>query len=127
MKKIFLIIFPAVLILACNRSKGPSICTDDFRMITLVIKHSSGQLAVLDSSYTVRVNTGEKIRPQQNMGMGYYVVLDDGYQPILKNREEDFRFVGWKNNIIVADQVYRIGADNCHIYKKTGLDSLVLQ
>ena len=126
MKKLLLLVFSVITFSACDNSDD-RICTEEFRMIIVSIRNNAHQPDALDSTYTVRQASGEKIRPEQTMGAGLYVVLDDNFQPTLKNKEEDFRFIGWKNNAVIVDQPYRIGADNCHIYKKTGADSLMLQ
>ena len=127
MKILLTLLSTVILVTACNRCEDEIICTEEFRMIVLTLKDNSEQPGILDSSYTIRQSTSEKIRPEQSMGAGYYVVLDDAYHPQLKNKEDNFRFVGWKNNTIVVDELYKIAADNCHILKRSGADTLSLQ
>ena len=129
MKKIFLLVAAALYLSSCSKcdDQNDFICTQEFRMVTIKVKSQGDENVTLDSAYTIRQSTNQKIRPEQQAGTDYYVVLDDSYHPQLKNKEDNFRFVGWKNNQVVVDQVYRIGGDNCHISKKSGADSVTLQ
>lgn len=96
-------------------------------MITLKVESPTKAAVTLDSSYTIRLSNNERIQPQQPMVPGSYVVLDDTYHPKLRKAEDRFRFVGWRNNQIVVDQTYDIAGDNCHINKRSGVDSVVVQ
>jgi len=125
MKKLFLFFLPALWAFSCDRNQV--VCTMELRMITVHVKNTNGNPAVLDSSYTLRTATNEKIRPEQHGSHGAYVVLDDSYHPVLKRREEHFRFIGWKNNTIVVDLPYTIAGDDCHIGKVAGADSVTIQ
>jgi len=124
--KSFLSTFFVFLIASCS-NKNQIACTQEFRMVTVNLRLQNGEAASLDSSYTVRVSNGEKIKPQQPLSHGAYVVLDDNYHPKLKNGEDRFRFVGWKNNQVAIEKEYSIAADDCHIYKKVGEDAVTLQ
>jgi len=128
MKNTLLFLLLTALVLSCTKkSSGDGIiCTQEFRMITLHVRTASNQQATLDSAYTLRISTGEKFYPEQSLsGMGV-VVLDDRYQPRLQHTQDNFRFVGWKGGQVVVDQPYRIGADACHIYKVSGVDSVLV-
>lgn len=127
MKTLFVLFITGVLISACTRCGDEIICTDDLRMILLNVQGTGEQTGILDSAYTIRQSTGEKIRYPQPLGPGHYVVLDDTYQPELRNQEDMFRFIGWKNNAIVVNEEFIIGADNCHIFKRSGADSIRIQ
>ena len=129
MKKAFVFILSALYLTACQKKsddKDGIVCTAEFRMITLTVSGQGEQSANLDSSYTVRVSTQAKLRPTQQAGNNKYVVLDDSYHTLLKNSQENFRFVGWKNNQIVVDELYTISGDNCHISKKSGADTVAV-
>src|SRR5918993_3089692 len=81
MKKALLFFIPVLAFTACEKcdDEDGEVCTADFRMITLTVKSSSMTAIALDSVYTIRQSTNEKIRPQQPMAPGVYVVLDDSY------------------------------------------------
>ena len=129
MKKAFLFFIPVLAFTACEKcdDEDGEVCTDEFRMITLTVKSSSMTAITLDSVYTIRQSTNEKITPQQPMAPGIYVVLDDSYHSKLKKTDDNFRFVGWRSNQIVVDQNFRIAGDNCHITKRSGIDSVMVQ
>ena len=129
MKKNLLAFLPLLTLAACCKEEAGNddICTQELRMITLHITSATKAPILLDSSYTVRLSTNERIYPQQQMTPGRYVVLDDSYHPKLRKAEDDFRFVGWRNNQVVVSETYRIAGDNCHIDRRSGADSVVVQ
>ncbi len=101
-------------------------CTSILVTVPVQVKTFSDKPVSLDEVYTVRVKTNEKITYQQNMGGGRYYVLDDSYQRKLKNRSEQFQFVGVKNGRVVISEMYTISADCCHIKKVSGKDLIVI-
>ena len=113
-------------IVFCSCHQG-IICTTEFRMVMLKVKNSVGNPVVLDSFYTVRQSNNQKIHSLANPPDGFYVVLDDSHHSQLQMSEDNFRFLGWKNNQLIVDELYRIGADNCHISRNSGVDSVVVQ
>lgn len=128
MKKIALAAAAALFFTACKKCVEPGIvCTQEFRMIMLKVESPAKVPVALDSFYTLRISNSERIQAQQGMQPGYYVVLDDSYQPRLKGKEEDFRFLGWRGGQQVVNEAYRIAADNCHISKRSGADSVTVQ
>jgi hypothetical protein len=127
-KIILLFAFLCVFLGSCEKCDDEQlICTEEFRMVTIKLKNALAGPIVLDSSYTIRQSNNERIRPEQQVLPGSYVVLDDSYHYKLKNQEDNFRFYGWKNNQLIADQLFRIGGDNCHINKISGADIFVVQ
>jgi hypothetical protein len=128
MKKMFFALLPVLALAACSKcDEDDNICTNEFRMIILKVESPSKAPVTLDSAYTIRLSNNDRFRSQEQTAPGSYVVLDDSYHPKLKKAEDNFRFVGWRNNQIVVDQTYRISGDNCHINKRTGADSVVVQ
>jgi hypothetical protein len=129
MKKILVLLSAPLFLLSCDKDKEETsvICTADFRMIRLKVKGTNDNIITLDSAYTTRISNNQRFVSQQQGGPGYYVVMDDSYQQELAETEDNFRFTGWKNNQLVVNELYRIGADKCHIYKKSGADSVVVQ
>lgn len=103
----------------CDKTMG-DVCTDEFRMVTVSVQSAGGTPVVLDSVYTIRQSNGERINPEQPNSAGIYVVLDDSYHSRLRKTEDDFRFVGWRNNSVAVDEVYHISGDKCHINKHSG-------
>lgn len=115
---------------AGDHSCENAICTEIFKMITVHVTTTDGSPVVLDDYYTMRVSTGEKIKPQPSMDNGYFVVLDDSYQKTIPAKhmlQQEFRFVGIKNGKEVINESYMILADCCHIEQKSGKTEIVLQ
>jgi hypothetical protein len=102
-------------------------CTAMFAMISVQVTDTNGQPLILDEHYTLRVRTGEKVTPQQQLTAGTYVILDDSYQRSLVNQTEDFRFVGKKNGTTVINETYRLSADCCHVKKESGNATIVIK
>lgn len=124
MKKVFALTSVAAMIIAgcCTEP----ICTEEFRMVNLQVRSSSHQPVILDSAYTIRAGNAERIT-YPAMGAGYYTVLDDSYQPKLKRDKDQFTFYGFLGGVKVVEEVYSISADNCHIRKEGGKDSVAIQ
>ena len=127
MKKLLFCLVPVLAITACNKSGTGIICTQELRMITLKVMTPAKSPVSLDSAYTIRVSNNERINYQHQMSVGTYVVLDDSYHHRLRRHEDQFRFIGWKNNQVVVNELYRIAGDQCHINKRSGADSVIVQ
>jgi hypothetical protein len=102
-------------------------CTMVLVAVTLKVQSATGEPVRLDEAYTIRQSTGEIINHTQNMSAsGVYVVLDDAYRASLyRSRQDDFKFVGKIGGRTVVEENYTIGADECHIVKRAGKDSVV--
>ncbi|WP_138475759.1 hypothetical protein [Dyadobacter bucti] len=96
-------------------------CTDIF--IGIRIKVSGGPLT---DHYTVRMSSSDTIRRPESTDpqTQWYTVLDDNYQRKLANQEDVFRFIGKRGDVIVVEEDYVIGADECHVYKVSGKDEI---
>lgn len=134
MKKIFFCLGLGLLagMSACKTGKkaaacDPNVaCTMMYVSVGAQVVNSAGQPVVFDEVYTQRENTTEKIQLQHNSESGSYIVLDDSYQKKLANQTANFHFIGMKNGQKVMDEVYRIGADCCHIKKESGKETITL-
>jgi hypothetical protein len=121
MKTRMLFLFPAIflfsLISSCQQQVEQVICTMEFRTVSITVNGAS-----LTEYYTLRESTGDTIRiSRQNVpGNNAYPVLDDSYQRTLQDRVENFRFQGWINDSLRANESFVIGADKCHIYYVSG-------
>jgi hypothetical protein len=118
---------------SCSKTHNPEgdcagvACTAMFAMVSVQVTDANGQPVALDDAYTVASKTGEKIKVEQPIGAGQYVVIDDSYRQKLMNRTDDFRFIGMKNGVIVVDQAYRISADCCHVSKVSGPEAVTIK
>ena len=127
MKKMRLFSFFLLASAALSNCTPGLVCTTELRTISLQVKSPTGMAVTLDSFYTIRQSNGERIRPDVQSGPGYYIVLDDSYHSRLRKSKDDFRFVGWRNNSIAVDEMYHVSADECHINKRSGAESVVVQ
>jgi hypothetical protein len=92
-------------------------CTEEFRSSRL---HVPGD--PLTESYTIRMSTADTIKYNSDLSSGYYIVLDDHYQPNLENQQDSFLFIGKRGNEEVIREDYVFKADHCHITKVSGKD-----
>ena len=107
-----------ITLLSCNDSSGDDqkVCTEEFRTVAITV---SG--ATLDDFYTIRKSNQETIRYSSDEVIeNSYPVLTDEYQPMLKNKEETFQFIGIIENQTVVDEDFIIKADECHIQYVSG-------
>lgn len=126
---------PAMAIVACSKKimetdgdpcKGV-MCTMLFAMVNTTVVDNTGSPVALDSFYTLRNSTGQKIYHDKNaMPGGGYTIIDDGYQKQLVNKSDSFYFVGYRNGKQVVYEPYAISADCCHIKKQSGKDSIII-
>lgn len=128
MQKKFLLSIAVLLmfLLSCSSDDDPTAinCTEEFRLIGVKITGAEP-----DDFYTIRVETGDTIRFTDDDTyplVNWYPILDDAYQVILEDKVEQFQFVGEINNVEVLRENYAFGADQCHIYKVSGPQSIDL-
>ena len=130
MKKLFfaLLIGTMAIFSSCEKcGDEQEFCTEEFRRINIFIDNSTQIPVSFDEVYTLRgTGTQKLLFDQTGNEEGSYVVIDDSYHPSLKNTEDDFRFIGVKNNQVVVDKTFRIKADNCHVFKVSGPDSVMV-
>jgi hypothetical protein len=114
-------LFLAVSLTACA-DEGDDVavnCTEEFGSSIL---HVPGD--PLTESYTIRISTADTIKYVSNSDLspGYYIVLNDHYQPNLENQQDSFRFIGKRGNDVIVREDYVFKADYCHITKVSGKD-----
>ena len=106
---------------ACDVNKNDVICTEIFAMVTIDV--TGGEL---DEHFTIRTSTNDTIRPYHYYFDGTFTVLDDNYLSELRNSKDDFVFVGVINNQVVVSEEFVIKADECHVVKVSGVESINL-
>lgn len=106
---------------------GDIACTMMFAMVTVEVKDQQANKVILDEYYTIREKTGDKITSQSNTpDSGTYTILDDSYVTTLKNKSEQFHFIGKKNGAEVINETYVISADCCHVNKVSGKSTITI-
>ena len=129
--KTFLFITLLILLAAsCNREKD-KMCTDEFRLITINIKDSSGAAVLLDSNYTEILHTNSIIRIKTDsifIKNGSYIVFTDSQMDLIeKDAETEIKFIGFKRSGKVVDERYIVTQDGCHIQRLSGNTKLTLK
>lgn len=118
--KIFIPLFLGLLCcISCDKTplENEVMCTEEFRTVGLTVVGDS-----LQDHYTIRISNNDTLRFSAfGFQDNYYTVLDDSYASVLKNKEELFIFHGISDDSLVVTETFVIGADNCHIYKKSGV------
>jgi hypothetical protein len=111
-----------------NECSGEIICTEIFAMVTVQVKDTNGNAVALDEYYTIREKTGEKL-PKYSNGLqdGTYPVVDDNFIGTLKKGYEGLRFVGKKNGVEVVNEIYEVEGDCCHVNKRSGKETVIVQ
>lgn len=80
--------------------------------------------AAPDRTFTIRDKTGDTLHNSGFQTDNWYPVATDELRDELRNKQENFTFYGMKDNSIIYTAKYVIGADDCHIYKVSGSDTL---
>lgn len=129
---VLVVLSPLFIYMSCkntgaSRNCEEAICTMEFRSLNVQIKDNAGNPVKFDEVFTLRVNTGERIRYDINTNPdGSYTVLDDSYQKKLSQSTAEFRFVAIKAGKELVNELYVISADCCHISKVSGKEEVVV-
>lgn len=103
-------------------------CTEIFMSVTLRVVDGNDKGITLDEFYTVNTSANDTFRSSDGLpAEGYYPVLDDSYRTKLRNKTQNFHFVGIKGGKKIVDEDFKISADCCHIGKQSGRDSVVVK
>lgn len=126
MKNIIITIFAITTLFFASCEEEQVVCTTEFVTVNLVVKGDS-----LTDYYTIRLITNDTIRSEEPPyttinGDISYVVLTDGMRDELKGKLEPFIFKGQIDGETVISEEYKLGANDCHIYKDSGKDEIVL-
>lgn len=130
MRKVFVLVLALPLIAMQCKDKNDcsgAVCTQIFAAVNVTVTDKNGNNVDLQDYYTINMATGDTLRHNNSSWPeGAYTVLDDSYVSSMYNKRLQFRFIGVKDNAIVADELYTISADCCHINKEAGKDTLVI-
>lgn len=132
---LFLIILSA-LVLECESDSVQqidctnTICTMEYRSITVTIKHKTDSTLYHLTDYKVtRVSDNSDVTPKHdNLSgySGYYSVANDGEMGLYKFMNVEVEFTGYVNNSIVIQKRFIVTADCCHISLVEGNVSLFI-
>lgn len=135
-KSLQLILFTCLLILSqsCSADKDCDLpCTMDYRTIVIEIKNSEGAPVILDSFKVVDLRNDRDITLQLDdwtrdyqRERGIYPIFSDKYNEEYRQQLFWLRFTGYIENVEVVNEVYKVGADCCHVYHYSGDLELVI-
>jgi hypothetical protein len=130
MKRPFIIsfIFFALLGFDCERENKSDcfnvFCSKEFKILNILIKHSSDTSAVILTTYKVLRVLDNKdithINDEYFEKMGYYPLADDNDKEMLRNRNVEIEFQGYVENTLKVKERFVVTADCCHVYRVTG-------
>ena len=134
MKRYFILslILLSGLVLECDRDSDSvnetdcttTLCTMEFRSVTVVIKHKTDSTLYHLTDYKVnRVSDNLDVTPKHdnlNDYSGYYSVANDAKTDLFKFTSVEVEFTGYVNNLIVIRKSFIISADCCHIFLAEG-------
>lgn len=116
LSSIFLLLFFAS---SCNSNKNEEVaCTMEFRIISVEVVG-----AELTDYFTIRESSQDTLYLQEfnyEFFNSYPVLTDAQFSLLATNVVEDFRFVGFVDEELRVNELYRIGADRCHIFLEDG-------
>jgi hypothetical protein len=127
-RHIFRFFLLVVLILECDRDKKSDctnvFCTQEFRSISVLIKHVSDSSAVILTNYKVirvsdnkDISHGNSIIPEN---YGYYLLVDDTDKDMLRNSDVEIEFQGYIDNTLLIKKRFVVMADCCHVSLVSG-------
>ena len=99
----------------------PIACTEEFRTVGLEVIG-----AELDPYFTIRKSTNDTLEVNFEVFQSFYPVLSDAFQEELEGKVEEFVFVGFVEAKEVVRESFMIKADECHIEKVSGPDSVTI-
>ncbi len=137
-------LFISLIILACNKSsrvnndcesgcKPNRVCTEEFRSLFVQVVNKSNNAVRLDSFAFVRLRDNQTIANSSKPDMtgmtgevGRYLLLSDSKMNETSKCGEDFEFRGYLGQEAVANSVFKISHDCCHINLISGDTKIVI-
>ncbi len=108
-------------------------CTEEYRTIVVNIINSEGEPVALDSFKVVDLRNGRDLSDEPDdqtfqimRERGNYPVFSDKYVEDYMQEELQIKFTGFIEDVEVVSEIYKVGADCCHIYHVSGDLELVV-
>jgi hypothetical protein len=125
---VFCTIFFALILSDCDRDAksdcGNLFCTDEFRIVTVLIKHTSDSSAVVLTDFKViRISDNKDIARSEDIiprNLGYYPLVSDSEMDFLKNTSIEIEFQGYIDNTLVIKKRFVVKGDCCHVSLASG-------
>lgn len=128
MKRILIVLTISFLFTSCESDEDNQdgiICTEQFVTVGVALINAD-----LTEWFTIRKSTNDTIqlegKVEGNISI-FYPILNDSFQPLLENTQEEFDFHGYEADELVINEPYIIGADECHIDIISGRTEIVIE
>jgi hypothetical protein len=99
-------------------------CTDEYRIITIIIKHASDSSAVVLSDFKViRISDNKDITKSDDIiarNLGYYPLVSDSEMNFLRNNSVEIEFQGYIENALIITKRFVVAGDCCHVHLVSG-------
>lgn len=131
MKTLPFILITCLLLLSCTEKEEACIglCTEEFRSIVVQIEYSAGEPVILDSFEVIDITNGRDITLQQDdfqRDRGIYSIFNDRYVADYRQQQIQIKFTGFIDGREVVSEIYKVGADCCHVFHILGDLELVI-
>ncbi len=110
-----------------------TICTLEFRSITVQLRDTSSNPIALDSFRVVIKSSDEDITIETTVDqmngfreVGLYPIFDDSFRTRYQNKEETIVLKGIIDNQEVISREFVVGADCCHVSLVEGETTIIL-
>ena len=102
-------------------------------MLSISIKDTVSNLVLLSQYFVKKTSTGEILNFKQedpfldsiNRMNGIYFVLTDGQMGMTSRTGEEFEFNGFVDSVIIVQEKYIIGNDECHVQIRSGKTQII--
>lgn len=127
MKSIFFLSLVSFILVNCTDKKdnptdancSQSICTENFVILHIAIKDSSGEAVSLDSFEIIDKDTSEDITAslstEYNLENGTFPLYSDQFVAENQNTQRTLVFKGFVNAIKIAESEFVVVTDCCHV------------
>jgi hypothetical protein len=121
MKKYVLILLLALIFVSCLKD-----CEDILEVFTVKVERSNGSAVALDHHFTLSENGDTLVKEflqdgAQTPSTGFVLLLSNALIT-----EENIRFVGMYNNVILVEETYMTMHDECRVTAVSGQKPIII-
>src|SRR5690606_20734993 len=109
------------------------ICSEEYRTIVVHVETSDGSPVVLDGFKVTDLTNERDITLQLDdtthdyqSVRGIYPIFSDKYARDYKEQQLQIKFSGFIDGLEVVSEIYKVGADCCHVFYISGELELVI-
>ena len=121
-----LILFAYLFLFSCSNSDDNVICTEQIVMVNVSVVDQNGKSLDSFTSKSLDENQNEFDLDINNQISGNYIVMSDRFHNDLGSNDKIY-FQLFDEGLLIHEEIYYISGGECHISKKFGPDSIVIQ